>query len=115
MTTETYGIDNLENALDVALAIPFQAIKTFKNKFQFFDVLAFVDEIRKLSELLKNKKQVGLELKDLSADERLQLIELAKQKFDIPNDKVEAFVEYALLWVNSTVVLVNMAKDLKNK
>lgn len=113
MTTETYGIENLENALDVALAIPFQAIKTFKNKFNFFDVLAFVDEVRKLSELIKQKKEVGLELKDLSPEERLQLIEIAKAKFDLPDDKAEAFVEYALSWVNSTVILCNMAKDLK--
>lgn len=113
MTTETYGIDRLKQAVHLAIAIPVQATKTIKNKFQFFDILAFIDELKDLAELIKNKNIVGLQLKDLTEAERLELLEFAKSEFDIPDDQLEGFIEDALGWVNSTVSLIGRAKNLR--
>lgn len=113
MTTETYGIDTLEQAVDLAIAIPFQAAKTVKDRFQLFDILGFIDELKDLAAVIKNRKQIGLEIKDLSLDERQQLIQRIKDKFDIPNDKLEFFIEKALSWADSTVALIEEVKTLK--
>lgn len=115
MTTETYGIENLKKLIHLAIAIPFQAAKTVKEKFQLFDILGFIDELKDLAAVIKNRKQIGLELKDVSADERTALLSFAKEEFDIPDEKVEVFVENALTWGMSTLTLINEAKALKNK
>lgn len=113
MTTETYGIETLKKAVHLAIAIPFQAAKTVKQKFQLFDILGFIDELKDLADVIKARKQIGVELKDLSPAEREQLIEYIKAEFDLPNDKLEFFIEKALSWADSTVSLIEEVKTLK--
>lgn len=113
MTTETYGIETLKKAVHLAIAIPFQAAKTVKEKFQLFDILGFIDELKDLAAVIKVRKQIGLELKDLTTEERQELIVYIKAEFDIPDDKLEFFIEKALEWANSTIALIEEVKTLK--
>lgn len=115
MPEETQGIETLKQAVHLAIAIPIQAVKTIKNKFQIWDLLAFIDEFKEMTEVIKQRKQIGLELKDLSPQERQELLTDIKSDFDIPNDKVEIFAENALTWAESTITLFEEVKTLKKK
>lgn len=110
---ELHGIETLKKAVHLAIAIPVQAVKTIKGRFQVWDLLAFIDEFRELTEVIKERKQIGVELKDLSPEERTELNAFIKDEFDIPNDKIESFAENALDWAESTVTLLEEAKNLK--
>ncbi len=107
------GIENLKKAVHLAIALPVQIAKTIKGKFQLFDLLAFIDEFKELTEVNKVRKDVLAEIKDLDAAERDQLHAFIVDEFDIPNDKVELFIENALGWANATVTLIEEAKNLK--
>lgn len=109
------GIENLKTAIHLAIALPVQITKTIKGKFQIFDILAFLDEFRELAEVIKGKKAVLDELKNLSPEERKQLIEFVKDEFDVADDRAEIFIENALSWVDSTLTLIEEAKTLKKK
>lgn len=113
MTNETYGIESLKAAVDVAISFPMQAAKTIKGKFKLIYVLAFIDEFRELAEVVSDREMIVNEFKDLSAEERRALVDHAKEKFDIPDDKVELFVENALSLGVSLVTLINEAKALR--
>ncbi len=113
MTNETYGTESLKAAIDIAISFPIQAAKTIKGKFKLIHILAFIDEFRGLAEVVADREMVVKEFKDLTEDERQELIAHAKETFDLPNEDVEAFVEYGLMWVNSTVTLIQLAKGLK--
>lgn len=115
MAEETIGIDTLKKAVHLSIAIPFQAVKTIKNKFQIWDLVAFVDEFKELTEVIKERKQIGIELKDLSSSERIELKASIKEDFDIPNEKLETFIENALDWADSTITLYEEIKALKKK
>lgn len=113
MTTETYGIESLKAAVDVAISFPMQAAKTIKGKFKLIYVLAFIDEFRELAEVVADREMIVNEFKDLSPDERLAIVAHAKEKFDLPDDKVELFVENALSLGVALVTLINEAKALR--
>lgn len=107
------GIENLKEAVHLAIALPIQAVKTIKNKFRLFDLLAFIDEFKDLEAVIKTRKDIAAELKDLTPEERLELHAYIVDEFDIPRDKVELFVENSLAWANSTITLIEEAKNLK--
>lgn len=109
------GIESLKAAVSVAISFPIQAAKTIKNKFKIWDLLAFADEFKELAIVIADKDSVVEEYKDLTKEERLELLEYAKDEFDIPDDTVEVFVENALTWVDSTLTLFNEAKKLRKK
>jgi len=112
MTTENYGIETLKRIVTVGISLPKQAAITIKGKFKLIYLLAFIDEARELAEVLAEKEQVVLEFSDLSIAERGELLEWAKEEFDLPDDKVEIFVENALTWGVSTIILFREAKEL---
>lgn len=107
------GIDKVKEAVSLAISLPTQLVKTVKKKFKFLDILAFVDELRMLAELIPNKNEIFLQLKDMSPEERKEIVEHIKEEFDLDNEQAEAFAENALTWVESTVKLIDEAKNLK--
>ena len=107
------GIEALKGAVSVAISFPFQAARTIKGKFKIWDILAFADELKELSVVISNRASVAEEFKDLTPEERVEIIQYAKDEFDIPDEKVEVFVENALMWVDATVTLIGEAKKLR--
>ncbi len=112
---EELGIEHLKKAIHLAIALPIQIVKTIKTKFQLFDILAFVDEFRELTTVIKEKQLVVDEFENLSPAERKELFDFVKDEFDISDDKAEIFIENALTWVDSTLILIDEAKALKKK
>jgi len=115
MTNETYGIESLKAVIDVGISFPMQAAKTVKGKFKLIYILAFLDEARLLTEVLADKEMILKEFKDLTAEEKTELIAHAKESFDLPDDSVEILVENALTWGVSTITLINEAKKVLKK
>lgn len=109
-----YGIGNLKKLIGVALGFTKQFQETFADgKFQLQELFNFVDEFIQVPDLVKNWPQVKQEFADLTPDERTELLTYFQQQFDLPNDKVEAFIEAALQNAISLVSLVEMWRDLK--
>jgi len=112
---EEIGIEHLKKAIHLAIALPIQITKTIKTKFQLFDILAFIDEFRELTTVIKEKQLIVDEFENLSTAERKELFEFVKEEFSIPDSNAEIFIENALSWVDSTLILIDEAKALKKK
>lgn len=114
-TPELYGIENLKSAIHLAIAIPVDGIAAVKSKFAVFNILKFVNDVTDLVAFYRNKDLVKLELKDIHADERVQLIEHFKSEFVLTNKEAEGLIEDGLSWANTTVSLFERAKTLIKK
>ncbi len=109
-----YGIENLKKIVKVACDFTKQAASSLMDGWQWTDFFAFVDEMAAIPGAVKSLPEVMQEIKDLQPEERDQLYAYLVEQFDIPNDKVEAFVEDAIAWAISTVSLVEKFKSLKS-
>ncbi len=107
------GIENLKKAIHLAISLPIQVIESSKKKIKFLAILNFIDEFKELTQLVKERDKVVAEIKDLSPEERTELLEYIKSEFDIPDDKLESFIENAITWAFSFITLVDEAKELK--
>jgi len=108
------GIDNLKKLIDTALGFTKEFQNAFADgKFQLQELFAFTDDFLKIPDLVKNWPLVKNELSQLSDAKRKELHAYFVEKFDLPNDKVEAFIEAALQNAISLVSLVEMWRDLK--
>ena len=111
---ELFGIENLKRLVRLGCAIPKQIAISSEDGWQIYDIAAFFDEVADLIGVVRNIKAITDEWKDLSEDERLDLFSYVKQEFDIADDKVEEFVEDALVWAASTLSLISRFKSLKD-
>lgn len=110
---QKFGIEALQKLVAFACALTSQITSSLADGWQWTDALSFVDEISAIPGVVKNFPAVKQELSELSAEEREQLHAYIVEKFDIPNDKVEAFVEDALGLSIHIVALVEQWKALK--
>lgn len=107
------GIENLKKLVKFPLDLTKQIAESTSDGWQFTDLFAFVDEIAAVPGIVKSWKDVVGELKDLDPAERQELHAFVVTEFDIPNDKVEVFVENALLNVVSMIALYEQFKAIK--
>lgn len=108
------GIENLKKLVKFPLDLTKQIASSTSDGWQITDLFAFVDELAAIPGIVKSWKDIQAELKDLDGDERKMLYDFVVTEFDIPNDKVELFVENALLNVVSLIALYEQFKALKN-
>jgi hypothetical protein len=88
------GIKESKEALDFVLSLASAVGKAVEDgEVSFGDVMHFVGPLRKAGDAFENGKGILPELKDLDAAERAELLALAKEKLDLPNDELEAMVE----------------------
>lgn len=112
---ELLGIENLKKLIQAGLAIPKQIAESSADGWQFTDAFSFIDEGMAVVAVARSIKDIMAELKDLSEEERNELNSYFSALFDIPNDKVEKYIEDALLWGTITVRLVTGFKQLHNE
>jgi hypothetical protein len=110
---ELLGIENLKKMVKLSLDLTEQIANSTADGWQWTDTLSFIDELAAIPGVVKSWKDVSLELKDLSPEEREELYTYVVDEFDLPNDKVELFVENALLQAISLISLVEQFKELK--
>lgn len=108
-----FGIDNLKKIISFGCDLTKQINSALADGWQWTDAFSFVDEIAALPGVIKSIPAIKQELSELSEEEKTELNAYIKEKFDIPNDKVEAFVEDALSIAISVVSLVTKWKELK--
>lgn len=106
------GTDNLKKLIDLGLSIPEQISKSGKDGWSFLDIFDFTDEAYEAYKVGKSWQLIVDELKDLDATERDELYVYFADKFNLPDDKVEFFVEKALQQAINIVELVEEFKKL---
>lgn len=55
----------------------------------------FIDAGKALIPAIKDFRQIPKEYADMDEAERAEIVQMVKDEFDIPNDKIEVFVEKA--------------------
>lgn len=108
------GIENLKKLIKFALDLS-RNIQTAlgDKKVTIAEIFGFLPELMQVPGIVKAWTDIKAEYEDLSKEERLELHSYVVSEFDIPNDKVEAFIENALLQAISLITLVEEWKDLK--
>lgn len=109
-----FGIENLKKIVKFACDFTKEIASALADgKFQWTEAFGFVDEIMAIPGVAKSFPAAKQELADLSPEEKAELYAYVVEEFDLPNDKVEAFVENALSFAISAVALVEQWKALK--
>lgn len=109
------GIENLKNAVSSGIRLAKQiAEATADKKVTIMELFGFLPSITDAMGVVKKWPDIKAELKDLTPDERAALHAHVAIEFDIANDKVEVFIENALMNVVSLANLIDEWKNLKN-
>lgn len=107
------GIGNLKNLVDVAMSIPKQIADSSADGWQWTDAFSFTDEAFAVVRVGKTWKEIAAEIKDLDETERQELYTYFKEKFDIPDDQLEVWIEDAIEWAVITIKQIERFKALK--
>lgn len=90
------GIENIKEVLKFMCELVNGVVKSLEDDhFNFADAINFYGAAKAIPAMIKDIDQVPGELMDLTDEEQQELIEYVKTEFDIPEDKVEKFVESA--------------------
>ena len=100
-----YGMEQTEDVVVFILDVT----KALSDGFQWADIVA----LKGLPAAIAGIDLVPDELEDMDPDEKAKLLALVQDKFDIPDDQVEDFVEKAFAWILDTYELVEAFKDIK--
>jgi hypothetical protein len=110
------GISNLKTLVKFSCDFTKQIATALSDgKFQWLEALGFIDEIMQIPGVVKTWPEIKLEVADLTAEERQELHAYVVTEFDIPNDRVEGFIEYALMNAVSIVAMVEGWKAILKK
>jgi hypothetical protein len=108
------GIEKLKQIIDTGLGLADTLRAIFQDgKFKLQEIFLLVGNFTAVSAVVESWPVALQEFKDLDEAERASLNAYFAQKFDIPNDKVEVFIEKALTNVVNLVELYTMMRDLK--
>jgi len=108
-----FGIENLKVVFTFVIGVVMTSAKQLKDGFQYTDLFALASSFTGIIEVIRIRLLAGAELADIDAEERAELVTWAKEKFDLDNDKAEAFVEEVIVWINQTVTVIKSAQNLK--
>ena len=79
------------------------------------DTPNFIDAGKALPEAIKDINKVPEEWRNAKPEDIESLKVWAFEQFDLPNDKVEAFVESCISWAVNTTVLIETGIELFKK
>lgn len=113
MPEQTFGIDNLKKVIKFACDFTNQAVKSLEDGWQWLDAASFLDEMMQVPGVVKALPAVKQELADLSETEKTELHAYLVAEFDIPNDKLEGFIEDAVAFSLSAIGLFEKFKAIK--
>lgn len=111
-----YGVENLIKLIDLGTDTAEQVGEVLADgKFQWTESFKFIDEFAQIPGVVKAWPEIKKEAGELDEEDRLVLHAHVKQKFDIPNEEIESFIEDALLNALTTISLVERLRKLKKK
>lgn len=108
-----YGIENLKKLVKFGCDLTRQITTALADGWQWTDALGFINEIAAIPGVVKSIPAIQQELKDLTPEERAELYAYLVTEFELPDEKVEAFVENALALAISVLALVEQWKALQ--
>ncbi len=108
------GIENLKKLIKFGCDLTKQISTSLADGWQWTDAFAFLDEIAAAPGVVKTFPEIKKELDDLTLEERAELYAYLIEEFDLPDDKVEFFVENSIALAIAAVALVEQWKALKN-
>lgn len=107
------GIENLKSMLFFVLALTMDVFKSQEDGFQPKDIWAVAPRLMQIPAIVATKEEIKKEIDDLDEAEALDLKQYIATTFDIPNDKVEFFIEKGLAAGGGFIALLNEWKALK--
>lgn len=108
------GIENLKKVVKFALDVTKQISDSLSDgKITTLELFNFIPELSQIPGIVTSWPNITAELKELEAAERQQLLDYVKAEFHLPNEKLESFIENALMNVVSLIALVEEFKALK--
>lgn len=112
METPKLGIANLLPIIMLAVEMGNVADKMGRTKglARYMNVTSLLDET--VDVLKVDFKQVKAEIADLTAEERAEIEQAIKEKFDIADDKLEGVIEKSIGIVEKQISVVVEAIDL---
>lgn len=117
---EKFGIEKSKALIKLVLDAIKQAAVAGQDGWQFTDFFGFIGLTPAINDAIKSFPQVKQELGDVSPAERSEFNTYFANEFNIPNKKVEAFIEHVLDYgmrtvthVEEGVALVEEFKNLK--
>lgn len=107
---EKLGVQKLRLAILFALSFSQKIAVGATDGFDWTDVSALIPDLLQIPAIVQDSAAIVAEFKDLDEAERNELSAEISTTFDIPNDKVELYVEEALKGSLYIVSLVNRFK-----
>lgn len=109
------GTDNLKKLLKAGLDFGKSAAKALADKkISFFEAVGLIPEVFQLVGIAKTWDEVQQEIDDLDDAEKQDIYDFVSNEFDIPNNKVESFIEHALMNVISLNALIYEFKHIND-
>lgn len=106
-------LQDLKTLLKFGFDITKQVAVSGADGWQFTDAFSFFDEVMQLPAVIKSLPGAKEAITNLSVADKSDLDEWIQSEFDIPNDKVEKFIENSLQLVTAGISLANEWKELK--
>lgn len=107
---EKLGVQKLRLAIMFALTFAQKTAQGATDGFDWTDVSALIPDLLQIPAIVQSSADIVAEFKDLDEQERNELSAEISTTFDIPNDKVELYVEEALKATLYITSLVNRFK-----
>lgn len=106
-------LQDLKTLLKFGFDVSKQVAVSGADGWQWTDAFSFVDELMELPATIKSVPGAKEAIANLSAEDKAELDSWIAQEFDIPNEKLEVFIEHSLQMVTSGLILVTEFKALK--
>jgi len=106
-------LQDLKTLLKFGFDITKQVAVSGADGWQWTDAFSFFDEVVQLPGAITSLPGAKEAIANLSTEDKTELDAWVVSEFDIPNDKVEKFIENALQLVTSGVALAVEWRELK--
>jgi len=107
---EKLGIAKLRIAILFALSFTQKTAAGAADGFDWTDVSGMIPDLLQIPAIVKDSKELVAEFKDLDETEKNELSAEVSEKFDLPNDQTEMYIEEALKATLYITSLVNRFK-----
>jgi hypothetical protein len=104
------GIENLKRAALLAIRFGQQIEESSKDGFKVSDLFSFIDEFAAIPAVVESKQAIIDEFKDLTPQERNELIAYVEAELKLENKKTEEIIEAALGVMISLLTLIEKLK-----
>jgi len=92
--SKKHGVEKIKKALGFIIELGDNVSKALKDgKYSFAEIFGTALVAKEVVPIIKESKELYAELKDLDLEEKHDIEKWAKNKFDIPNDKLEKKIE----------------------